>query len=254
MSRFVGEALPRRSLIHQGETISYLEAGAGKPLLFLPPSAFLHARAYHRVLQGLAETYRVLAPDLPGTGHSGPREAYWDFERYAVWATGFLETLDIPRALVAGHSTSGGVALTMASRFPEHVERLILADTAGLTGGRRPSRILAARARDSLLEMRFNLRVLPDFLDTLWRHPRTFLHHLHLSTRIDLMGQAQSIRVPTLLAWGERDHTFPLALARQLEAHLLHASLHVSPTGSHDWILLQPEAFVSAVRAWDRAD
>jgi pimeloyl-ACP methyl ester carboxylesterase len=236
-----------------GHDTHCLETGRGAPFLFLPPSAFLHAHRYERILRGLGRHHRVLAPEQPGTGRSGRLNRRWRFEDHARWAVALLDRLGIDRAVVAGHSTGGGMALAMAAMFPERVERLVLVDTVGVTGGRSPARLLAARVLDGVFEMPLNLRAWPDALVSCARDPRVFFHHIGMALTVELLDHAPMVKAPTLLAWGGRDFIFPTACAEQLRAALPNATMHVSPDGCHDWLLLQPDRFVEAVTAWTQA-
>lgn len=233
-----------------GEPTHHVEAGVGPAFLLIPPSAFLVVERYDRVMAGLAGRFRVLAPEQPGTGRSGRLDRAWGFEAYAHWAAAFLDSVGVDRAVVAGHSTGGGIALALASLYPERVERLVLVDTVGDSGGRSPARMLAARMLDGLLEMPLNLRAWPDPIRNVLTHRRCFFDHIAMALTADLSAHAARVQAPTLLAWGERDHLFPPRVAEAWRDRFARASLHVSPTGSHDWLLLEPEAFVAAVLAW----
>jgi pimeloyl-ACP methyl ester carboxylesterase len=52
--------------------------------------------------------------------------------------------------------------------------------------------------------------------------------------------------VPTLLAWGEHDHTMPPDCAWRLARRLPRAQVHIGP-GSHDWLIARPDAFTRAL-------
>lgn len=97
-----------------------------------PALVCLHGVTAHgRRFRNLAETrlagrFRVLAPDLRGHGHS-TWEPPWSLEQHLA---DVLETVgDTPR-LWLGHSFGGRLALELAARRPELVERLVLLDPA----------------------------------------------------------------------------------------------------------------------------
>ena len=52
---------------------------------------------------------------------------------------------------------------------------------------------------------------------------------------------------PTLIAWGRRDHTLPLSEANEYARVLQRAKTYVS-SGSHDWLITQPEEFFGVLR------
>ena len=78
-------------------------------------------------------------------------------------------------------------------------------------------------------------------------HARNMLNQIRLAARSDIRPVAPAVRVPTLLAWGRHDHTMPLRCAQLLQRLIPGVTLHVSATGSHDWIVDEPGAFADAV-------
>lgn len=77
--------------------------------------------------KALADDHRVLLVDMPDHGRS-PRSARFDYVDYADQVAELL-TADEPVALV-GHSMGGKVAMLVALRRPELVERLVVVDVA----------------------------------------------------------------------------------------------------------------------------
>jgi pimeloyl-ACP methyl ester carboxylesterase len=96
-----------------------------------------------RPLAGLLpDTLRVLALDRPGYGASRHAAGGFDVNARAVLAD--LDARGIDRAVLAGHSYGGGVALRLAQLAPGRVEALVLLASVGpdcLTGW---DRLLAA--------------------------------------------------------------------------------------------------------------
>src|SRR4051812_122072 len=91
-----------------GPTIGYDEAGSGPPLVLL--HAFpLDRTMWRPQLAGLAAAARVLAVDFPGFGESSP--GAFTIDSAADRVAEFLAALGIPRAVVAGLSMGGYVAL-----------------------------------------------------------------------------------------------------------------------------------------------
>ncbi len=79
-----------------------------------------------------AKGFRVIAIDQLGFGKSDkPAQFPYSMDAQADVVVEVLEKLAIPRAVVIGHSMGGEVALTLAIRFPEKVEALVLTSPAG---------------------------------------------------------------------------------------------------------------------------
>jgi lipase len=89
-----------------------------------------HGRRFRRLAEErLADSYRVLAPDLRGHGNS-EWEPPWTI---ATHAHDVLETLDaagVRRARWVGHSFGGRLILELAALAPERIERAALLDPA----------------------------------------------------------------------------------------------------------------------------
>jgi pimeloyl-ACP methyl ester carboxylesterase len=118
-----------------GGAIRYLESGAGQPLVCL--HAFpLSADEWLPLLSNPPRGFRVIAPDL--RGFRGPNSttpaATGDLtsvtiETYAQDVIALLDYLKIDRAVVAGVSMGGYVALALARLAPARLAGLVLVST-----------------------------------------------------------------------------------------------------------------------------
>ena len=89
-----------------------------------------HALRFRRLAeQRLGRRRRVLAVDLRGHGRSD-WEPPWDFDAHIGDLLDTADALGIARATWVGHSFGGRLALELAARRPDRVERLILLDPA----------------------------------------------------------------------------------------------------------------------------
>ena len=110
----------------------------GKPIVFLHgfgTCAFL----WRKVAPALAESgFTALSFDLIGYGESDrPPDAAYGIEAQAEYLDLALTALRLPRALIVGQDIGALVALQLAARRPERVDRLALvspADPADLPG------------------------------------------------------------------------------------------------------------------------
>lgn len=112
-----------------------LEGGEGPPVVLLHgPGEF--AALWGRVVPQLAETHRVVVPDLPGHGATGrPTDGPLDAERWLAWARDLVtQTCTSPPALV-GHLAGGALALRHVIEGGP-AERIVLVDSAGLAFSR----------------------------------------------------------------------------------------------------------------------
>jgi len=107
----------------------------GAPVVFLH-GLFGQGRNFTQIAKALAPDFRSLLVDLPNHG----RSAWTDGFDYAATADLVAEHLRTAFAAdgpvhVVGHSMGGKVAMVLALRHPELVDRLVVADIAPATGG-----------------------------------------------------------------------------------------------------------------------
>jgi pimeloyl-ACP methyl ester carboxylesterase len=121
-----------------------LDSGSGPAALLLhgQPGTAGH---WAPVTERLRGRMRVIAPDRPGYGRTGGQAV--GFGENAAAAVELLDLLEVESAVVAGHSWGAGVALALASRFPQRVSALVLVGA------------MAPRAQ-------------PDLVDRMWAHRR----------------------------------------------------------------------------------
>ena len=104
-------ALHESDLPFEGTTIHCWEGGTGFPILMLHGSGAGASTPgnWRRVIEPLAQNYRVLAADLIGFGLSGRKKEkpYFDVEMWLRQGQYLLERLGGPQVGIIGHSLSG---------------------------------------------------------------------------------------------------------------------------------------------------
>jgi pimeloyl-ACP methyl ester carboxylesterase len=77
----------------------------------------------------LARDHRVVAVDLLGHGGSEKPDSGYSIEGQADLVAGVMGRLDVSNAEVVGHSLGGTVAVALAERSPQLVDRVVIVDT-----------------------------------------------------------------------------------------------------------------------------
>ncbi|HVB44799.1 MAG TPA: alpha/beta hydrolase [Streptosporangiaceae bacterium] len=231
---------------------------------------------WQQVIGRLPAEIRAVAPDRPGYGSS--KEPPGSFEVNARAVLDDLDRRGIERAVLAGHSYGGGVALTLAALAPERVEALILLASVGPGCLNGWDRLLAApvagpvcalfawqltpwfaRARLSrLARKRGSEFALQQYVNwyvwgyARWEHGplwRTFLAEQRVIVRETegLARLARSVRAPALLLADPADTLVPIDTARRLEQQLPDARLSLVEGAGHHLPLRAPAAVAEAI-------
>jgi 3-oxoadipate enol-lactonase len=103
--------------------IHYLERGRGDPLLLIHGLGCSGADWAFQVA-ALEHRFRIIIPDLPGSGHSLPPRSEYTIAGFAGALWKLLDHLKIERPNIVGFSLGGAVALEMATLRPACVPRL----------------------------------------------------------------------------------------------------------------------------------
>lgn len=110
----------------EGCRIHYVEAGEGRPILFVHGlGGWLQQLA--QPLFPLLDGYRLVAVDRPGSGRSTrPEDRPATIADQAAFLVRLAGALGLERPLVVGHSLGGAIALRMALDFPDRIAGLAL--------------------------------------------------------------------------------------------------------------------------------
>lgn len=234
------------NVITQGIFTSYSDDGASTaPVILLLHGWGASAQNFGHLAGELAPTYRVLRLDLPGFGGSQVPPEPWHVEDYAKFVAAFLQKLDVKElSAVIGHSFGGRVIMKAASHNLFSAQRIVLLGSAGVkhsqTARNQTFKLFAKAGRAAtsmpgLSRLRGRLRsklyAAAGSQDYLAAGPlrQTFINTINE----DLQADAASIRVPTLLIWGENDQDTPVADARLLHQLIPESQLKVIPAAGH---------------------
>ncbi len=219
--------------------VSYVEAGNGPPLILIhgiPVWGYL----WHGIYPELTRTHRVLIPDLLGFGFSDKADCFdRSIAAQAQMVDAWLGHLGISHATIVGHDIGGGVALRLATRFPERVERLIVMNTVCYDSWpielmlqfghpeahRKLSASFAVRLLRQALKPGFASSIHRDLLEGFLAPYTTEVGKLSLirnaaalntNLTTEITHLLPGLRIPTLVLWGEDDRFQPVHYGERL--------------------------------------
>jgi pimeloyl-ACP methyl ester carboxylesterase len=264
----VYEWMGRRTLRSAGLARIAIDTPAGRQVAFRggngPIVVLLHgagdqAGTWSRVAPRLAGSYRLIVPDLAGHGDSEPRSGPIDVPRILDGAEAVIERFaDGKRVTIVGNSLGAWVAMLVASRHPDWVERVVAVNGGAIKGRNEQARIVpssVAEAREAVSQLRDPGSVpIPDFvLRDVVRHATDgslarFVTTASTMDRWTLDGKLGEIRLPVVLIWGASDQVMPLDYARRMLAELPDARLVTIEKCGHVPQQECPEKFLAALR------
>lgn len=121
----------RRHVTVNGVSFHVTEAGPedGRPVLALHgwPQ---HHWVYRDLLADPPAGLRIIAPDLPGYGWSGPPPHRWAKEDVVTDVVALVDALGIDRFLLVGHDWGGYIGHLMTLRIPERIDAYLALNIA----------------------------------------------------------------------------------------------------------------------------
>jgi pimeloyl-ACP methyl ester carboxylesterase len=258
------------SVVASGIRTNYLQAGDGAPVVLVHgsgPGVTAYAN-WRLTVPRLASRLHVYAPDMVGFGFTERP----DLVRYGldVWVDqllGFLDALGLERASIVGNSFGGALALRVAARHPDRVDRLVLMGAAGVpfeltpgldaVWGYEPS-VPAMRAlldifaydrslvSDELAEVRYRASVEPGFHEAfaqMFPAPR----QRWVDSLVTADDELSALPHRTLVVHGREDQVIPLANSLHLMQIIPDCRLHVFGRCGHWTQIEHADAFAELV-------
>jgi pyruvate dehydrogenase E2 component (dihydrolipoamide acetyltransferase) len=236
-----------------GVRVRYLEEGAhnpGVPLIIVHGYNGSCDYWYPDFLLSMGAARRVIALDLPGCGLSGKLPSH-TLDTYVDFFSAFLGALDIAQADLLGHSMGGLIAISLAVRYPHHVRKLVLVDSAGLPELVK-SQWLAPLKMLTDSSMR-HFRLYPTFIKNGLR-ARAGVEGLQIIRTGSVRRILKQVQTPTLVLWGSRDRVVPLEHGAFMARHIPNARFAVVRGAGHMPFYEKPEQCNKIVLSFLRDD
>ncbi len=116
-----------------GINIHYTRTGGNKPPVILLHGLMTNGLCWSGLAHALEEEFDVIMPDARGHGDSDVPEYGYRYEDHADDVAGLILSLGLSLPVLIGHSMGGMTAAVVASRKPNLLRGLILADPTFLS-------------------------------------------------------------------------------------------------------------------------
>jgi pimeloyl-ACP methyl ester carboxylesterase len=245
-----------------GFRMRYQVKGEGTPIILIHGFAS-SVVTWYRNMDDLARDHRVYAIDLKGWGLSDkPSEGDYSLLAQAHHVRSFMRAVGIERAVIAGHSMGGTVAVNFAVEYPEAALGIVLVDPAGAR--RFPYLWLMSSAMEvpwlrrwAKVGMEYAMtneslitsgmprayhdaqNLTPWLKRALWAPMNThgfedaFLNLTRDARHSHVHGRAHLVQCPTLILWGEGDMVVSPADAQFFLAHIANSRLVLLENAGH---------------------
>ena len=247
------------NVVANGLSVEYLVEGAGPPLVMLHGATSSGPDDWGAQRPLYRGAFRVHIPDA--RGHGGTRwdaAAGWSSELLVDDLAAFVDALELHTFHLVGFSMGAHTALSYATRHPQRLRTLLI---SGIDVQRQPRTNVAQRLMDperiereepawaAALERRHG----PVQGPGAWRPLLRAIAADVAAQPLLLPEDLARARVPTLMAYGDRDVFAPLDHVVALYHQLPDARLLVAPDCGHQVMATRPGLFNDAAATFYRA-
>lgn len=234
--------------------------------------ALIHSLAMDRefwrpVAEKLADTCAVAIVDCRGHGASDKPKGPYTAAQFADDLADVMDRIGWDKAVVAGASMGGAVAIAFGQNYPSRTSGLGLFDTTAWYGESAP-KDWAERAQKAAIE---GLASLVGFQKTRWfsdafreknadvvqvcidvflkNDVDAYVATCNMLGTTDLRSGLNAMTMPVRIAVGEEDYATPVAMSQALKDALPQATMTVIAGGRHLTPLETPDVITAEIRA-----
>lgn len=212
-----------------GAKIRYLEAGdAAKPTVILLHGLGAQAESWQMNIAAISANYHVIVPDQIGFGKSDKPLLKYRVATYVDFLDKFMAELKIEKAHLVGNSMGGWITGVMAIKYPNRVEKIVLADAAGIVPANVNTDEIYQLNNSTRDEIRANLKRI--FATPALQNNEALVDQFmtqrvatndgytinslieSIKRKEDFLNERLSeIKKPTLIIWGKQDGLLPVS-------------------------------------------
>jgi 3-oxoadipate enol-lactonase len=246
-----------------GIPICYDDLGKGAiPIIFIHGFPFSKSM-WQPQMDYFKQTHRVIAMDIRGFGQSMSNDTKENIDLFAFDLICFMDSLEIPKAVVCGLSMGGYIVLNAAKNYQDRLEAVILCATQCVAD----SEEAVERRKASIADIRTNGLVdyISRTIESLFcaktldsnRELVEKVRHIMFSTptasiiaglnsladRADMCDTLNQITIPTLILCGDGDVVTPLAQSEFMQKQIKNSTMQSIGNAGHLLNLEQANTF-----------
>lgn len=187
--------------------------------------------------------YKVVMFDNRGAGRTDKPNAPYSIEMMADDTLGLMDVLGIKSAHILGVSMGGCIAQTIAAKYPERVNSLILNVSYPKSPHKDDSQVAVI-----FEQLRTQVKQ-PGFLDNLSKYPPTinsFIRQFDAILEFDGTKQLNKIKAPTIIVNGKNDISNPIKNGEELESGIKGSKL-ILVDADHFVLFTNPELVTNPI-------
>jgi len=242
------------------ESIEHVIDGvAGTPVLFLHGWGG-NTNTMNSLSQPISSHRKTVSLSMPGFGSSPDPSEEWGSWDYVEAIHQWLNLNGFKKIDIVSHSFGGRVAIGLAHRYPNSVNKMVLIGSAGLVLPRSSRvwvKLLIARTINlfgNLVRGEFNekLQARKSKLGSAdWIAASPIMRRiLGRVIREELSFEMREIKAQTLLLWGINDTAVPVKLGKRMNQLIQHSKFTILPNAGHYPFLDAPGKTLTEVWDW----
>ncbi|HEX9332129.1 MAG TPA: alpha/beta hydrolase [Anaerolineales bacterium] len=247
--------------------VHYEVYGRGRPVILL--HGWLGSWGlWQDTMSFLGRYYRTYALDFWGFGESGKKRETYAVQDFVSLVDQFMEQLGIENAPLVGHSMGGTVSLSVAIKYPQRVNKVVVVGSPIVGSslalplkwaGYRP---IAFMLFNMMGAFRFGIRVASPFIcrderfaammdrDLSRTTVESFLRSIASLRRTDLRPMLGQIKVPAMGMYGDRDVIVHPRQWEPMKNGIAHARIERFPAAGHFPMLEEPQNFAERLKSF----
>lgn len=240
-----------------------------------------HVQTWDRLIELMADDFRLISLDLYGHGLTGPNpSATYDANAMIGGVTAILDEIEVEKAVWVGNSMGGWLSWRAALAVPERVSGLVLIDASGAQTEEKVKPYLGARLAQSSLGQLLLPEITPrslvkssleenyadpsllseELVDRYWemlRFPgnrKAAVDRSAVDRKPEKWEQVGDITVPTLLLWGDQDSVVPVSHGKAFDQAIPNSRLIIYPDAGHLPMEETPDQVARDIGVWIKAN